>query len=38
MNSVWDGARQRIYMQEVGPRDCLQVEQRFVAADEKLRW
>ena len=36
MNSVWDGARQRIYMQEVGPRDGLQVEQRFVATDEKI--
>ena len=38
MNSVRDGARQRIDMQEVGPRDCLLVEQRFVATDEKLRW
>ena len=36
MNSVWDGARQRIYMQEVGTRDGLQVEQRFVATDEKI--
>ena len=33
---VWDGARQRIYMQEVGPRDGLQVEQRFVETDEKI--
>ena len=38
MNRVRDSARQRIDMQDVSPRDCLQVEQRFVAADEKLRW
>ena len=37
MNSVRHGARRRIHMQKVGPRDCLQVEQRFVAIDEKLR-
>ncbi len=35
-NSVWDGARQRIYMQEVGPRDGLQVEARFVETEEKI--
>ena len=34
--NVWDGARQRIYMQEVGPRDGLQVEARFVATEEKI--
>jgi len=37
MNSgVWDGARKRIHMQEVGPRDGLQVEQRFVETAEKI--
>ena len=34
--SVWDGARRRLYMQEVGPRDGLQVEQRFVETEEKI--
>jgi hydroxymethylglutaryl-CoA lyase len=34
--SVWDGARRRIHMQEVGPRDGLQVEQRFVATEDKI--
>ncbi len=34
--NVWDGARQRIYMQEVGPRDGLQVEERFVQTEEKI--
>ena len=33
---IWDGARQRILMQEVGTRDGLQAEQRFVATDEKI--
>ena len=33
---VWDGARQRIHMQEVGPRDGLQVEGRFVETAEKI--
>jgi hydroxymethylglutaryl-CoA lyase len=33
---VWDGARRRIHMQEVGPRDGLQVEQRFVDTMEKI--
>ncbi len=35
-NAVWDGARQRIHMQEVGPRDGLQVEERFVETAEKI--
>ena len=34
--SVWDGARRRIHMQEVGTRDGLQVEQRFVETTEKI--
>jgi hydroxymethylglutaryl-CoA lyase len=34
--NIWDGARQRIHMQEVGPRDGLQVEERFVATDDKI--
>ena len=33
---VWNGARRRIYMQEVGPRDGLQVEHRFVDTAEKI--
>ena len=37
MNSnVWNGAGQRIFMQEVGPRDGLQVEERFVATADKI--
>ena len=36
MNTVWDGARKRIYMQEVGPRDGLQVEPRFVESEHKI--
>ncbi len=36
LKSVWDGARQRIHMQEVGPRDGLQVEERFVATEQKI--
>ena len=37
MNSqVWEGARRRIHMQEVGPRDGLQVEGRFVETEEKI--
>ena len=35
-NAVWDGARQRIHMQEVGTRDGLQVEERFVETEEKI--
>ena len=34
--NVWDGARRRIHMQEVGPRDGLQVEPRFVETAEKI--
>jgi hydroxymethylglutaryl-CoA lyase len=33
---VWNGARRRIHMQEVGPRDGLQVEHRFVETAEKI--
>ena len=33
---VWNGARRRIHMQEVGPRDGLQVEHRFVDTAEKI--
>ena len=36
MNEIWDGARQRIHMQEVGTRDGLQVEERFVETAEKI--
>lgn len=32
----WDGAGRRIHMQEVGPRDGLQVEERFVDTAEKI--
>ena len=35
-SNVWEGARQRIHMQEVGPRDGLQVEERFVETAEKI--
>ena len=35
-STMWDGARQRIHMQEVGPRDGLQVEQQFVATADKI--
>ena len=34
--NIWDGAHQRIHMQEVGPRDGLQVEERFVETAEKI--
>ena len=34
--SVWEGARRRIHMQEVGPRDGLQVEERFVETADKV--
>ena len=33
---TWSGARRRIHMQEVGPRDGLQMESRFVATEEKI--
>ena len=35
-SGVWDGARQRIHIQEVGTRDGLQVEQLFVETHEKI--
>ncbi|MEO8120260.1 MAG: hydroxymethylglutaryl-CoA lyase [Rhodoferax sp.] len=34
--SVWYGAQKRIYMQEVGTRDGLQVEAAFVATADKI--
>lgn len=34
--SVWNGAGKRIYMQEVGTRDGLQVEAAFVPSDQKI--
>ena len=34
--TVWNGARKRIYMQEVGTRDGLQVEPVFVPTEEKI--
>lgn len=36
MMGRWQGAGQRIHMQEVGPRDGLQVEEAFVPTDEKI--
>lgn len=35
-SDTWTGARRRIHMQEVGPRDGLQMEQAFVPTDEKI--
>ncbi len=34
--NVWDGAGRRIHMQEVGTRDGLQVEERFVETADKI--
>ena len=34
--SVWQGAGQRIYIQEVGPRDGLQMESVFVPTADKI--
>ncbi len=34
--NVWNGARQRIHMQEVGTRDGLQVEAAFVPTEDKI--
>jgi hydroxymethylglutaryl-CoA lyase len=34
--SVWDGARRRIYLQEVGTRDGLQAEAAFVPTADKV--
>ena len=33
---VWDGARERIYMCEVGTRDGLQIEAAFVPTEDKI--
>lgn len=35
-NEVWNGAGRRIYMQEVGTRDGLQVEPAFVPTEDKI--
>ena len=35
-NGAWDGAGRRIHMQEVGTRDGLQVEARFVPTPQKI--
>ena len=35
-SAVWSGAGRRIYMQEVGMRDGLQMEQVFVPTDDKI--
>ena len=36
MSGIWNGARKRIHMQEVGPRDGLQVEESFVETADKI--
>jgi hydroxymethylglutaryl-CoA lyase len=36
MNDVFDGRQRRIHLQEVGTRDGLQVEERFVYTAEKI--
>ena len=36
MNTVWNGAGRRIFMQEVGTRDGLQAEAAFVETGEKI--
>lgn len=36
MNSIWTGDGRRIYMQEVGMRDGLQIEEIFVPTDAKI--
>jgi len=36
MNEIWNGAGRRIHMQEVGPRDGLQVEAAFVPTEDKI--
>ena len=33
---VWQGARRRIHLQDVGPRDGLQMEQAFVPTADKI--
>jgi len=35
-NDAWSGARRRIHMQEVGPRDGLQNEAAYVATADKI--
>ena len=35
-NAVWHGAGRRIHMQEVGTRDGLQMEARFVPTEDKI--
>ncbi|HEY4083533.1 MAG TPA: hydroxymethylglutaryl-CoA lyase [Burkholderiaceae bacterium] len=35
-SAVWNGARQRIHLQEVGTRDGLQVEEAFVPTEDKI--
>ena len=37
MNTIWHGAQRRIYMNEVGTRDGLQVEEVFVPTEDKIR-
>jgi hydroxymethylglutaryl-CoA lyase len=34
--TLWNGARRRIYMQEVGTRDGFQAEQAFVPSEDKI--
>jgi hydroxymethylglutaryl-CoA lyase len=34
--TVWNGARRRIYLQDVGPRDGLQMELAFVPTEDKI--
>src|SRR5687768_17316312 len=34
--TIWNGAGQRIYMQEVGTRDGLQAESAFVPTEQKV--
>ena len=36
LNNAWSGAGRRIHMQEVGPRDGLQMESRFVPTADKI--
>ena len=36
MTDIWNGTGKRIYMQEVGTRDGLQVEEAFVPTDDKI--
>ncbi|XAH23644.1 hydroxymethylglutaryl-CoA lyase [Xylophilus sp. GW821-FHT01B05] len=36
MSEIWSGAARRIYLQEVGPRDGLQMESAFVPTADKI--